>query len=115
MAVRPIHSRFCGGRSTPAMRAMRTPSFFLSLALLVLGVDADHAHNAAPVDHLALVANLLDRRPNFHSRAPVSLPCIRARARLLVAIDDAAARQVVRRKLDGYFVSRKDADEILAH
>src|ERR1700747_3594627 len=34
---------------------------------------------------------------------------------LLVAIDDAAARQIVRRKLDGHFVSRKNADEILAH
>jgi hypothetical protein len=30
----------------------------LALALLVLRVDANHAHHTAPVDHLALVANL---------------------------------------------------------
>jgi hypothetical protein len=51
------------------MRAMRAPQFSfekLSLALLVLGVDANHAHHAAPVDHLALVANLFYRCPNFH-------------------------------------------------
>jgi hypothetical protein len=38
----------------------------LSLALLVLRVDANHAHHAAPVDDLALVANLFYRCPNFH-------------------------------------------------
>src|SRR4029077_15663601 len=60
--------RFCGGRSTPAIRAMRAPSAFrkLSLALLVLGVDANYAHHAAPVDHLAFVAYLFYRGPNFH-------------------------------------------------
>jgi hypothetical protein len=38
----------------------------LSLALLVLGIGADHPHHATPVDHLAFVANLFYRCPNFH-------------------------------------------------
>src|SRR6266571_2373195 len=38
----------------------------LSLALLVLGVDANHPHHAAPMDHLALITNLFHRCPNFH-------------------------------------------------
>src|SRR4029077_9972590 len=38
----------------------------LSLALLVLRVGANHAHHPAPVNHLALVANLFYRCPNFH-------------------------------------------------
>jgi hypothetical protein len=47
------------------MRAMLLSSS-LSLALLVFGVLADHPHYAAPVDHLALVANLLYGCPDFH-------------------------------------------------
>src|SRR5437016_8525409 len=39
----------------------------LSLALLVLRVDANHPHHATPVDHLALVTNLFDRCPYFHT------------------------------------------------
>jgi len=34
---------------------------------------------------------------------------------LLVAIDDAAAVQVIRAELDGHAVAGKDADEVLAH
>src|SRR5690349_8346301 len=34
---------------------------------------------------------------------------------LLVAVDDAAARQIVRRKLDRDFVSRENANKIFAH
>jgi hypothetical protein len=32
----------------------------------MLGVDANYAHHTAPVNHLALVANLFYRCPNFH-------------------------------------------------
>src|SRR6266446_6852759 len=39
----------------------------LSLTLLVLRVDANHPHHAAPVDHLALVTNLFNRCPYFHA------------------------------------------------
>jgi hypothetical protein len=38
----------------------------LSLALLVLGVDANHPHNTAPMDHLAFVTNLFHRCSYFH-------------------------------------------------
>src|ERR1039457_2972934 len=34
---------------------------------------------------------------------------------LLISVHDAAARQVVWRKLDSHFVSGKDANEVLAH
>src|SRR5229473_3062658 len=78
----------------------------LSLALLVLWVGANHTHHAAPVNHLALVANLFNRCPYFHDPSP----CF-----LLVAVDDAAARQIVRRKLHGYFVSRENTNKIFAH
>jgi hypothetical protein len=38
----------------------------LPLPLLVLLVGTDHPHDAATADNLALVANLLDRCPDFH-------------------------------------------------
>src|SRR5216684_3248509 len=87
MEVRPTHTRFCGGRSTPAMRAIRAPS--LSLALLVLRVAADHSHHAAPMNDLALIANLSDRRPNFHFTAPFR--AAPPPPHLLVAVNDAPA------------------------
>src|SRR5712692_5243944 len=110
MEVRPTHTRFCGGRSTPAMRAIRAPS--LSLALLVLRVAADHSHHAAPMNDLALIANLSDRRPNFHFTAPFRAA---PPPHLLVAVNDAPAGQVVWRKLDSNLVPGQDADEVLAH
>jgi hypothetical protein len=68
MAVRPTQSRLLGGRSTPAMRAMRFSSlrFRLSLALAVLRVDANHPDHAAPMNNLALHANLFNRCANLH-------------------------------------------------
>src|SRR5882672_10531599 len=59
--VRPISALFCGGKSTPARRAI-----FLSLPLFVFRVHADDPHHAFAMDHLALVANLFDRRSHFH-------------------------------------------------
>jgi hypothetical protein len=44
----------------------------------VFRVDADDAHHAFAVDHLALVANLLDGRSNFHSRNLVYWPPMNA-------------------------------------
>jgi hypothetical protein len=50
------------------MRAIFSPyPGLLPLALLVLGVDADHAHHSAPVDYLALVTNLFYACPYFHA------------------------------------------------
>ena len=40
----------------------------VALALLVARVVADDANDAAAPDHLALVADLLDGRSNFHRR-----------------------------------------------
>jgi hypothetical protein len=39
---------------------------FLSLALLVFRVDANHPHHTAPMDHLAFVTNLSYGCSNFH-------------------------------------------------
>src|ERR671915_1181476 len=97
MYVRATSSRFSRGRSTPAMRA--TPCL-LSLSLLVTRVRADHHHSPAAPDHLALVADGLDARTNLHAVA------------LLVPIDDATARQVVRRQLDQHPIARQDADVV---
>jgi hypothetical protein len=38
-----------------------------ALPLFVTGVLADDPDDAFAADHLALVANLLDARPNFHA------------------------------------------------
>src|SRR5713226_4189811 len=101
----------------------------LSLALLVLGVDANYPHHAAPVDHLALVTNLFYRCPYFHAVALLGKPAkwrgklaatTAARTSppsqlLLITVHNPAAGQIVRRELHGDFVSRQNADEILAH
>src|SRR5581483_5767011 len=101
------------GRSTPAMRAMTLP-----LPLLVLRVFADHAHHAAAVDDLALVANFLYRCPNLHkNRSRFSFPVsfLAKRKPLFVPVDDPSPRQVVGRKLHGHAVAGKNANEVLAH
>src|SRR5256886_5667977 len=80
----------------------------LSLTLLLLRVDANHPHHAAPLNHLALVTNLFNRCPYFHNSCS-------SLAELLVAVHNPAARQIVWRKLHRDFVSRENPDEILAH
>src|SRR5215472_6149406 len=110
MAVRPIHRRLLGGRSTPAMRAML---FSLSLALAVLRVGANHAHHAAPVDNLALHANFLYRCSNLHATPSFRIPA--RPAALLVTVNDAPAREIVGRKLHRDTVSGQNTDEILSH
>src|SRR5258708_37484703 len=52
--------------STPAIRATCLRFSLLALTLLVLGVFADHAHGAMPLDDLAAIAHLLDRGPDLH-------------------------------------------------
>src|ERR1035437_5776252 len=63
MYVSPISALFPGGKSTPAKRAIY---LVLSLSLFVIRVDANDAHHTFAVDHLALVANFLDRRSYLH-------------------------------------------------
>src|SRR3954465_14724618 len=60
MYVSAMSTCLLRGRSTPAIRAM------LSLPLFVFRVLADHPHHAFAVDDLALIANLLYRRSDFH-------------------------------------------------
>src|SRR5438093_9799618 len=62
MYVRAISMRLLRGRSTPASRAIPLP-----LPLLVARVGAQHAHHARAADHLALLADRLDRRPHLHA------------------------------------------------
>src|SRR5215216_5935482 len=78
MYVRPISTRFTGGKSTPAMRAMLPP---LALPLLVAGVLAHHADDAAAAEHLALGADRLDRRFHFHGVSYLNRYVIRPRVR----------------------------------
>src|SRR5688572_22218454 len=67
MYCKPISSRLSRGRSTPEIRATCR---LLALPLFVPRVRADDEHAAATPDHPALVAHLLDRRPNLHPRVP---------------------------------------------
>jgi hypothetical protein len=78
----------------------------LALALLVARVLADDHDPAVPADHPALVADPLDARLDLHV-APDQV--------LLVAVDDAPAGEVVRRKLDDDPVLGEDADVVLPH
>src|SRR5579863_10531635 len=95
----------------------------------MLRVRTDHANHTAPMNDLALHANLLDRCPDFH--LPCSIPSIRTKSdsssaarglrmtrrtrASLVTIDDAPAREIVGRKFHSYAISRQNADEILPH
>ena len=51
----------------------------------------------------------------FLTEARTFMPFSPRRPGLLVTVDDAAARQIVRRELDGDAITGEDADEILAH
>jgi hypothetical protein len=76
-----------------------------ALALLVTLVLADDHDNTVATDDLAFVANRLHAGLDLHARSLV----------LLVAVDDAASGQVIRRQLHHYAVLRKDPDVVLAH
>ena len=94
----------------------------LALALLVLGVLADDANDPLAVDDLAFVTDWFYGGTDFHFRYfpsefrawcwAVRLP---RSSGLLVAVDDAAAVQVVWAEFDGDAISGKNANEVLAH
>src|SRR5207249_8080313 len=89
MYVNPICALLLGGKSTPATRAItfsipnyrfqipdcRVPNLesgisnfqFLSLALFMLRIIANHAHHAFSMNDLAFVADLFYRRTHFHN------------------------------------------------
>src|SRR5215475_7475367 len=132
MYCREITTRFAGGRSTPAMRAMlvlvpRSLAGPLALALLVTRVRrADHPDDPLAADHLALVADLLHRRADLHgdtdswSNGPI-LPATPGKARLsclgglLRPVRDATPGEVVRRQLQLHLVAGEDPDEVHPH
>jgi hypothetical protein len=80
------------------------------LPLLVLRVlFTNDPVDAFPTDHLAVLAQLLDRGPNFHE-FPRWDEWV-----LLESVNDAATGEIVWGYLDQDPVTRKDADEILSH
>src|SRR6266849_4980604 len=116
MEVSPTQSRFCGGKSTPAIRAIRAPYPF---APAIPGAACVSDCCKSPEPRRAGESPCTCRK-SFSPKTELScLPLSRAReaaARgLLVPVNDPAARQIVRRKLDGHLVPGQDADEILAH
>lgn len=76
----------------------------LALTLLVTRVLTDHHHVAVTTDDLALIADRLDAGVNLH-----------ASVFLLVAVDDAAASEVVGRQLHNHAVSGENTDVVLTH
>ena len=92
---------------------------YSTLALFVAQVLADHHDHAVTADHLALVTDLLDARLYLHVSSPGHGAGQRPRAFscgvLLVAVDDAASRQIVGRQLHDHPILRQDADIVLAH
>src|SRR5262245_14320484 len=113
MYVSATTTRLSAGRSTPAIRA--TNVLLLLLPLLVARIPAaDDANHALAADHLAVLTDLLDRRTNLHLLLPGAHAVTTANV-LLVAIDDAAACQVVGRELHGDLVAGEDLDEVHPH
>src|SRR3954468_12707523 len=80
-----------------------------ALALLVAGGFADHHYGAVATDHLALVTDGLDARLDLHEEVLSGIGC------LLVAVDDPAASEVVRRELHHHTVLGEDPDVVLTH
>ena len=89
----------------------------LALALLVAQVLANDHHAAIAANHLALVADGLNARLHLHgwlSFAVGAADCGVGDG-LLVAVDDAAARQVIRAQLHHHTVLGEDPDVVLTH
>ena len=84
------------------------PRQVLALTLLVASVLADHHDAAMATNDLALIADRLDAWVHLHDVLPVLVW-------LFVAINNAAAGEVIRRKFNHYAVIRKDADVVHSH
>src|SRR5205823_13010143 len=101
---------------------------YLSLALFVFRIGADHTHHAFAVDDFALITNFLYRCPDLHKFTSLSRrasSAVRARAPVptwsfiptasLITINNSSAIQIVGREFDRDFVSGQNADKIFAH
>src|ERR1700693_929698 len=122
MAVRPIQSRFCGFKSTPAIRAMTAPS--------PRAASRDYPCRCLCFG-LAQITRTTPRRFTILHLSQIFLtddrtfiPCLRSSAREHFAeskrlsfetIDDSPARQVVRRQFPLHPVARQDANKVLPH
>src|SRR5471030_405631 len=101
----------------------------LALTLFVAGVLADDHDPPVTADHLALVADLLDAGLDLHRLSPgMVLMLARGGSRdaasqvdgrllvgLLVAVDDAAAIEVIGAELHHHAVLGEDPDVVLTH
>ena len=94
-------------------RCAACSSVRLALTLLVASVLADDHDDAMTTDDLALVADRLDAGIDLH-RGSFSSTRLRWDG-LLVAVDDAAASEVVRGKFYDYPIVRKDPDVVHPH
>ena len=104
--------------SEPGVRSLPERGLFffcLTLTLLVAQVFADDHDSAIPTDHLALVADGLDAGLNLHGSFLRCCCLLGGNSELLVAVDDAAAGQVIWTELHHYAVLREDPDVVLAH
>ena len=80
------------------------------MALLVLGVGADHPDHAFAADDLAVLTDSLDAAADFHG-SPSGL----AEVPGSVAVRDPALGQIVGADLDGHAVARKNPDVVHPH
>ena len=94
---------------------------FLALALLVARVLANHHHVSVATNDLAFVADFLYRGVDLHECVPffaVFVPDVGPllfSSSLLVAINDAASREVVWAQFHDDLVLREDSDVVLTH
>ena len=97
--------------AVPPVKTHKSYKQGLTLTLLVLGVLADHAHNTAALDNLALRTNPLYRASYLHN----TLFSVMMGPVLLGPVCYPAAGKVVRRKLHRYLVPWEDLNKMHPH